>query len=47
MNYVDSFWAFFDHLLPSVDKKWTFLDYLPTYLPLLVIMGPNYIRSRM
>ena len=37
-NYVDKILAFFDHLLPcvdifygiNVDKKWTFLDHLPT-----------------
>ena len=37
-NYVDKFLAFFDHLPPyvdifygmNVDKKWTFLDHLPT-----------------
>ena len=37
-NYVDKILAFFDHLPPcvdifygmNVDKKWTFLDHLPT-----------------
>ena len=37
-NYVDKILAFFDHLPPcvdifygiTVDKKWTFLDHLPT-----------------
>ena len=41
-NYVDKILAFSDHLLASVDlfyginvdKIWTFLDYLPTYLVL-------------
>ena len=37
-NYVDNILAFFDHLPPcvdifygmNVDKKWTFLDHVPT-----------------
>ena len=37
-NYVDTILAFFDHLSPcvdifygiNVDKKWTFLEHLPT-----------------